>query len=203
MLLISDEIFTGFGRSGYWCLSEKISLNADLYCFGKAMTGGMPAGVCIGSKDLFSYLSTETGIPLHSPTFLTNPLVCSAIDASISILENEDIPNRSNRVGFLIKNCLASELDNSPIIRNIRGSGCAIAIHFESIVGKISGRELAIFAVQELLSCGIMALNSGFPNGDVLAITPAAIVNDLEIDWIIDAVLSVHSKLLRRYGEVF
>lgn len=204
VLLISDEIFTGFGRSGFWSLSQEIGLDADIYCFGKAITGGVPAGLCLGAKELFSTLATNSGIPLHSPTFLGSPIICSAIKSAVKVLEYEDIPKRSMEVGGNIRDVLACELKDSPIIAEIRGIGCAIAIQFVNTAPNYSGSTIALMAVEKLRTHRIFALNSGFPAGDVLSITPPAIIDEKEVSLIISSVLAVHFELLKEVkGEYY
>jgi 4-aminobutyrate aminotransferase len=201
VLLISDEVFTGFGRTGYWCLSEQIGLESDIYCFGKCITGGIPAGACVASKDLFKNLSNKEGIPLHSSTFFNSPIICTAIATSIQILESEDIPTRSQQVGEVIINSLATELRNSQIIKNVHGKGCAIAIQFTDNIENLTGNQLAKRAVSKLYSKGILTINSGFPNGDILALMPVATITEKEINRIIESVITVHQEILNENIE--
>lgn len=201
LLLIADEIFTGFGRCGHWCLSEVLGLNADIYCFGKSLTGGIPAGACVSSRDLMSNIATEGGIPLHSPTFLGNPIICAAVSSSINVLEKKNVPERSLIVGSAIKNRLSAKLHDSPLVTDVRGRGCAIAIHFTKSTSTSIGINNAIKAARYLLSHNILAINSGFPEGNVLALTPSALITDDEIDNIVESFLSVHSKLLQEITE--
>ena len=199
LLLISDEIFTGFGRSGHWNLSEKLGLKPDIYCYGKAMTGGIPAGACVGSRNIISTLATDSGIPLHSPTFLGSPIICAAVAASISILEEENIPERSRVQGAHIRSRIDSELTDSPIVTDVRGAGCAIAIQFSDFNGDGIGRRSAIRSAKKLREYGILAINSGFPSGDVLALTPSATLKDVEVEEIVEAVLEIHSELSNEF----
>ena len=84
-LLILDEIYTGFGRTGKWFACEHTGVVPDLICLGKALTGGFPLSACVGRADLMDAAwPASRGEAIHTSTFLGNPVGCAMALAQIA-----------------------------------------------------------------------------------------------------------------------
>ena len=99
-LLILDEIFTGFGRTGKWFACEHTGVVPDLICLGKALTGGFPLSACVGRADLMDAAwPASRGEAIHTSTFLGHPVGCAMALAQIKEIERLELPQRSAELG--------------------------------------------------------------------------------------------------------
>ncbi|WP_442604310.1 aspartate aminotransferase family protein [Paenibacillus sp. KN14-4R] len=157
ILLIFDEVQTGFGRTGKMFASEHAGITPDVFVLAKALSSGMPLGAIVASRELHEKWQTGT----HGSTFGGNPVSCAAALASIHVMESEGLIERSERLGKAIVNRLNHELADYPSVAEIRGIGMMIGIEFQdergqpgtTIVSKI--REEALQHHLLVTSCGV------------------------------------------------
>lgn len=171
-LLIFDEIYTGFGRTGAWFESVRLSVTPDIMCIGKGMGGGFPISAAIARPSIMDAWPASSGEALHTSTYLGNPMACAASLAVIEEIESTDLIARSRDLGARLGDRLET-LRNKPGVRDVRG------------VGMLWGIQLADFpavdrVVKHCLRSGVIVLPAG-PNGDVVSITPPLVIEEQQL----------------------
>ena len=112
-LLVLDEIYTGFGRTGKWFACEHTATVPDVICLGKALTGGFPLSACVGRADVMDAAwPASAGEAMHTSTFLGHPVGCAMALAQIRELRERQLPQRSARLGSWLLAALKSQISN-------------------------------------------------------------------------------------------
>jgi 4-aminobutyrate aminotransferase/(S)-3-amino-2-methylpropionate transaminase len=179
-LLIVDEIFTGFGRTGRWFACEHEAVVPDLLCVGKGMASGMPISACLGRAEVMDAWPPSRGEAIHTQTFLGHPPGCAAALAAIAVIEEEKLVERAADSGARALARLREHLAGRSGIADVRGRGLALAVECASA-------EKAADACRSALSKGVIALLSG-DDGRVLSITPPLCIEREILDLAVDLI---------------
>ena len=133
ILLIADEIQTGFGRTGKLFSYEHFDIVPDIITIGKAFGGGMPIGGLVTSQKIMSLFTTNPPLG-HITTFGGHPMCCAGALASLEVLENENVISKVEQKGVLFESLLEHKM-----IKEIRRKGLFFAIELENtaIVQKV------------------------------------------------------------------
>ena len=174
VLLIVDEVQTGFGRTGKFFACEHYGLEPDILTMAKAMAGGLPMGAfAIGERVRTIHKGT------HSSTFGGNPLACATALAVLDILQSQRLPQQAAAVGtYFLEQLRAME---SAKIREVRGLGLMVGVELKEKVAPY---------LRGLMERGVIALAAGTT---VLRFLPPLIITREEIDNVVTQLREVLS----------
>jgi 4-aminobutyrate aminotransferase-like enzyme len=173
-LLILDEIYTGFGRTGTMFACEREGVRPDIICVGKALGGGFPISAAIASGEVAAAWAPSTGEALHTSTFLGNPMGCAAALANLDEIERLDVPAIAREREPVIAERLHALKRIDTQIGEIRGRGMLWALEFKN-------PAFAKSCASAALARGLLLVQTGL-HGEALTIAPPAIISDAQLE---------------------
>ena len=181
ILLVLDEIYTGFNRTGRFFACEHSDVVPDLICLGKALTNGFPLSACVGRADIMDAWPRSTGEALHTSTFLGHPVGCGMALASIAEHSQPETATRARATGQLLRTAL-QDIPHS----HLRGVGALIGLELTLPDGSPDPERASRVVVNGLQS-GLILLSGG-PAGNVLSFTPPFSLSASEAEFLFAAV---------------
>jgi len=178
VLLILDEVQTGFGRTGNVWAFQGYGIEPDIFTAGKSIAGGLPIGITIVKRDLGDVF--EPGE--HGSTFAGNPLVMTAAKAGVEVLLNENVPEKARFIGERFMKILEDEVGNAKPVLRVKGLGLMLGIEL---------RKRADPYIDRLISMGLLASVAG---GTTIRLLPPYCINDDDISLAVDALKAVLSE---------
>jgi len=174
VLLVADEIQTGFGRTGKVFCCDHEDVHPDIMIMGKALGGGvLPVSAIAGTEEVMGVF--RPGI--HGSTFGGNPLAAAVGCVALDVLEEEDLLGRARDLGaYLVQ--LLRKID-SPHVKEIRGKGLLVAVELK----EESGHARAF--CERLLHFGILAKET---HTTVIRLAPPLVITKGEIEWAVEQV---------------
>jgi len=179
-LLILDEIYTGFGRTGKWFACEHSGVTPDLICLGKALTGGFPLSACVGRADLMDAAwPASHGEALHTSTFLGHPVGCAMALVQIQEIGRLNLCERSARLGEFLLGELQSKIPRSKFQVAVRGLGLMAGVELRLADGTPVA-DAVMQAVKTMLQRGFILLPEG-GHGNVISFTPPLTITKAQL----------------------
>ena len=173
VLLVADEIYTGFGRTGRWFACEADGVEPDLLCCGKALGGGLPIAATLGRADLMRHWD-RGGEALHTATFLAHPLACAAALATLDVIESEELVSRAARLGKHVATW-GEDVADLDAVAAVRGRGLAWTVELRP--GSSAG-AVARWAAER----GLLLLAAGAR----LQVAPPLVVTGEQLDFALE-----------------
>lgn len=187
ILLIFDEVATGFGRTGKMFAHEHAGVVPDILCVGKAITGGyMSLAATITNQKVVNGVESNTNVLMHGPTFMGNPLACSVANASLKLLLESPWQTRVQNIQTLLEKNLSS-CEELEIVKEVR------------VLGAIGVVELNVdvdltWMTKEFIKEGVWIR----PFLNLVYIMPPFIIKDSELIHLTSAIYNVINK----FGQI-
>ncbi len=178
VLLVTDEIQTGLGRTGKLFCYEHDNIKPDIVTIGKALGGGFYPVSAVLADDEVMTVAFKPGN--HGSTFGGNPLACAVASAALDVLVDEKLVQRSQEMGkYFIDSLRALKSD---LIMEVRGKGLLIAIELAKKAGK--ARQYT----EALMKAGVLAKET---HETIIRFAPPLVITREEIDWAMDRIRTV------------
>jgi 4-aminobutyrate aminotransferase-like enzyme len=178
IVMIADEIYTGFGRTGSWFAVDEEKVVPDVMCIGKAMGSGFPISAAIGRPEIMDAWPRSTGEALHTSTYLGNPVGCAAALVTIDEMQRLQLPQRARELGVALGGRLHAL--RAPALRSVRGRGLFWGL-------QLRDASTAASVVERALHGGVIVLQAGI-GASTITIAPPLIIAQSQLDRAIDVV---------------
>jgi 4-aminobutyrate aminotransferase-like enzyme len=180
-LLIADEIYTGFGRTGKWFACEHFGVVPDLICLGKALTGGFPLSACVGRADVMNSAWPQShGEAIHTSTFLGHPVGCAMAMAQIAEIEAKELPAAAAELGkFLNEQLALLQGVKGKLQISARGLGLLAGVELTRPDGRPATTE-TFGVIKEMLRRGYILLPES-EHGNVISFTPPLVIAKVQL----------------------
>ena len=177
IVLIADEVQSGYGRTGKMFAMEHFGVEPDLICVAKSMAGGMPISGVVGRAAMMDAPDEST----IGGTFVGNPVACAAGIAVLDVIDEERLLERGTRLGERMRVRLEELQARTPAIGDVRGLGPMIGVEFVSDPFGTPDPALTSRVVLESLSRGLILLKAG-TYGNVIRTLVPLVVSDDQVD---------------------
>ena len=202
VLLIADEVITGFGRLGAWSGSELMGIEPDLITFAKGMTSGyVPLSACAVSERFWQVIVGHGGEEAfgHGYTYSSHPLAAAVALANLDLIEDEDLIGAVRRVGPYLQARLREAFADDPLVGEVRGTGLIAAVEL------VAGREPMLpfdpaLRVGPRVAAACLrrgVITRALPEADTLALSPPFVVTEAEIDKCVAALRDAVDEVAR------
>ena len=184
IVLIVDEIQTGFGRTGTMFVTEQYGIQPDLITLAKSLAGGLPLSAVVGRRDLLDGVQVG-GL---GGTYGGNPIACAAALAAIDIYERDDIPAHAARLGERLFQRLETWAEQIPTIGDIRGVGAMRAVEFvKDRATKEPNKDLMAALGKRCYENGVILIAAG-THSNVLRFLFPLVITEAQLDEGLDVI---------------
>lgn len=188
ILLIADEVITGFGRTGKWFGMEHEGVQADIMTVAKGITSGyVPLGGVVLSERLHAELAyLSHGVMAHGYTYSGHPTACAVALENIAIIERENLVENAAQMGALLRQRLEAIKDHSPIVGHVMSRGLMASI--ELVRDKDTHQQfdpdagIALKVAEAALKRGLIVRAISIHGSQIIAMAPPLIINEEQVD---------------------
>ncbi|MCO4294438.1 adenosylmethionine--8-amino-7-oxononanoate transaminase [Solitalea sp. MAHUQ-68] len=182
ILIIADEVMTGFGRTGKLFASEYLTEQPDMMCFSKGLTGGtMPLGITSCTQQIYDRFLSDDKLKtlFHGHSFTANPVACAASLASMDLLLD---PKTLEQIQMICRQheLFKSKIENHPKLKNVRQTGTILAMEWEAGEGTSYFNTIRDRLYYFFLEHGIIMR----PMGNVIYLLPPYCITTEELNFV-------------------
>jgi L-2,4-diaminobutyrate transaminase len=190
VLLIADEVVSGFGRLGAWFGSVPLGMRPDLMTVAKGITSAyVPLSACIVSEQVWRVLADRSGGATfaHGYTYTAHPIAAAAAIANLDVIERDGLVEQAAARGEHLRARLREAFAGHPLVGEVRGLGLVAAVEFVAELAPPKRFEqpgaVAAEVTRECLERGV--ITRALPEGDSISFSPPFVVTEAEIDEIV------------------
>ena len=184
LLLVADEVYSGFGRTGKWFASQHYDVVPDIIVSGKGAASGLPFSCIIVLDHVVEKLKQIGAV--HSATFLANPISCAAALGTLKAIEEEELLDNCVKAGEALLHDLKNWFQENEFQGEVRGKGLFIGVEFvRDLNSKKPDTELPLRIAHESIRRGLF-VEAGGRYGNCLRITPPLVITMNEISRSMD-----------------
>lgn len=187
IVMVADEVQSGFGRTGTLFAMEQFGVEPDLITLAKSIAGGLPLSSVIGRSDLMD----SAHIGGIGGTFGGNPVACAAALAVLEVMDDEQLPERANEIGKKVRSKVESLKDQCPWIGGVRGLGAMIGVIIVDPETGAPDKKRTSRIHKYALEHGLVMITAGTDGNIIRTLMPLTIKDD-----ILDQSLDILSKAI-------
>ncbi len=173
IVLIADEVQSGYGRTGRMFAMEHFGVEPDLMTVAKSMAGGMPISGVVGRAAVMD----APGDSQIGGTYVGNPVACAAALAVLDVIDQEGLLERGTAIGETMRRRFETMRAGNPHIADVRGLGPMLGVEFVDEAGEPSA-EIASRVVQESMERGLILLKAGVAGNVIRTLVPLVITDE-------------------------
>ena len=192
VLLICDEVQTGYGRTGKMFCIEHYDVVPDIIVTAKALGNGIPISTFSTTDEIAKSFNRPS-----ASTFGGNPVAAQTAISVLHYIEKNNLVEKSNELGKYLKQKL-EQLSN-PLVQEIRGCGLMLGIQIQSQFSALNSAEITDIILEEMKDLGFLIGKNGL-NRDVLAFQPPLVITKEDIDSMAHNLDKVFQKILLQYA---
>lgn len=200
VLLIIDEVATGFGRTGTLFAFEQYDISPDMVCLAKGINNGyLPLAATIISERIYNKFIDENSHINHLSTQNGNPLACAAGIATINLLKDEKLLNHVKEIGELLRNRIFEEMKSHRNFTEVRGRGLMLGVELMTSDGSCLSPEQVLEIVNKLTQKGLIVypfINPPYTTG--FHLFPSYLISDEDVENIVKIIKKVFNRMILR-----
>ncbi len=194
ILLIADEVQSGFGRTGKWAAYQHYDIVPDLSTWAKSLGGGMPISAVLGRAEVMDRVKPGT----VGGTYGGNPVACAAALAAIGVMEREDLNARGAAIGKTIRDRFEALQRRCPALGDVRGLGAMIGIELVEDGDPAQPATAQVAAIiQACVARGVLIIAAG-THGNVIRLLSPLVIEPDQLSRGLDV---VEEEILRAFPE--